>query len=275
MEGRTPSRSCLATERANEIRLRWGGEVKQLDTQEQQQDRESVQSKDAFRDIKTLSLVDSASRRVASMILDGTLRPGDRLPPERELAARLGISRGALREALRSLEYVGLLQARVGSGRYVTHQRSTDPAGGISAWMQLQPIGEVIAIRRILEPAALATVPALCVDELAAEARRCYGQMAAAYSRGAYDTATRHHSAFHLVLSRYAPSELHRVLLASMIQVSSAAQLEIFRTGKAGIHSLQRHLPIVEALERGDVAEAAGEVALHLAPAFTYSEVVT
>jgi DNA-binding FadR family transcriptional regulator len=206
------------------------------------------------------------------MILDGTLRAGDRLPPERELAARLGISRGALREALRSLEYVGLLQARVGSGRYVTHQRSSDPASGISAWMQLQPIGEVIAIRRILEPAALAAVPALRVDELATEVRSCYSQMAAAYNRAAYDTATLHHSSFHLALSRYAPSELHRVLLAGMIEVSSAAQLEIFRTGKAGVHSLQRHLPIVEALERGDVAEAARAVADHLAPAFTYSD---
>ena len=63
-----------------------------------------------------------------------------------------------------------------------------------------------------------------------------------------------------------------RILLASMIEVSAAAPLEIFRTGKAGLHSLQRHLPIVEALERGDVAKAAREVADHLAPAFTYTE---
>jgi GntR family transcriptional repressor for pyruvate dehydrogenase complex len=209
------------------------------------------------------------------MILDGTLRAGDRLPPERELATRLGLSRGALREALRSLEYVGLLKARAGSGRYVTHQRPNDPGTGISIWMQLQPIGEVIATRRILEPAALAAVPALRIDELAADVRAHYMQMARAYDRGAYDAATRHHSDFHLALSRYGPSGLHRMLLASMIEVSAAAQLEIFRTGKAGLHSLQRHLPIVEALERGDVAQAAREVADHLAPAFTYSETIS
>lgn len=225
--------------------------------------------------MKTLSLVESASRRVASMIIDGTLRAGDRLPPERELATRLGLSRGALREALRSLEYVGLLQARAGSGRYVTHQRPNDAALGISIWMQLQPVGEVIATRRILEPAALAAVPALRSQELAADVRARYEQMESAYERGAYDAATRHHSAFHLALSRYAPSGLHRMLLASMIEVSAAAQLEIFRTPKAGLHSLHRHLPIVEALERGDVAQAAVEVADHLAPAFTYSEEIS
>lgn len=247
--------------------------MRSLDTKQDGQNSRLPRGKEApERNVKTLSLADSASRRLAAMILDGTLRAGDRLPPERELATRLGLSRGALREALRSLEYVGLLQARVGSGRYVTHHRPDDPASGISIWIQLQPVGEVIATRRILEPAALAAVPALRVDELAMEVRACYDQMARAYDRGAYDAATRDHSRFHLAIAQYAPSRLHRVLLASMIEVSAAAQLEIFRTGKAGLHSLRRHLPIVEALERGDVAEAAREVADHLAPAFTYSE---
>lgn len=206
------------------------------------------------------------------MILDGTLKTGDRLPPERELATQLGLSRGILREALRSLEYVGLLQARVGSGRYVTQNRPDDPSTGFSVWMQLQPVGEVISVRRILEPAALAEVPALHVAQLAADVRAHYQQMTKAYKRGAHEAATRHHSEFHLTLTRHASSRLHRVLLASMIEVAEGSQLQIFRTGKAGLHSLQRHLPIVEALERGDVAEAARAVAEHLAPAFTYSD---
>jgi len=248
--------------------------VETLDAQEQRRNSRAARAEEAAEsDVKTLSLVDSASRRVAAMILDGTLRAGDRLPPERELAARLGISRGALREALRSLEYVGLLQARVGSGRYVTHRRPNDPASGIASWIALQPVGDVIALRRILEPAALAAVPALDLAGLAADVRASYEQMAAAYHRGAYDPATKHHTTFHLVLVRYAPTGLHRTLLAGMIEVSSATQLEIFRTGKAGLHSLHRHVPIVEALERGDVAEASRSVADHLAPAFTYSDV--
>jgi GntR family transcriptional regulator, transcriptional repressor for pyruvate dehydrogenase complex len=242
-------------------------------------DQEGQQKPEPARDngapdpqVKTLSLVDSASRRVASMILDGTLKTGDRLPPERELATQLGLSRGVLREALRSLEFVGLLQARVGSGRYVTENRPDDLASGISVWMQLQSVGEVISVRRILEPAALSAVPALDVAQLSVDVRAHYKQMASAYKRGAHEAATRHHSEFHLALTRYAPSRLHRVLLASMIEVAAGSQLEIFRT--AGLQSLQRHLPIVEALERGDVDEAARAVAEHLAPAFTYSEVL-
>ena len=218
--------------------------------------------------VKTLSLVDSASRRVASMILDGTLKTGDRIPPERELATQLGLSRGVLREALRSLEYVGLLQARVGSGRYVTENHPDDLASGISIWMQLQSVGEVISVRRILEPAALSAVPADDVAELSVDVRAQYKQMTTAYERGALEAATRHHSDFHLTLTRYAPSRLHRILLASMIEAAEGAQLQIFRT--AGLHSLHVHLPIVEALERSDVREAARAVAEHLSPAFTY-----
>jgi GntR family transcriptional regulator, transcriptional repressor for pyruvate dehydrogenase complex len=248
--------------------------VSRLDDQGRRQTPQPPRDNGAVEpQVKTLSLVDSASRRVASMILDGTLKTGDRLPPERELATQLGLSRGVLREALRSLEYVGLLQAKVGSGRYVTQNRPDDPASGISVWMQLQPIGEVISVRRILEPAALASVPALHVAQLAVDVRAKYRQMASAYKRGAHEAATRHHSEFHLTLTRYAASRLHRVLLASMIEVAAVTQLEIFRTGRAGLHSLQHHLPIVEALERGDVGEAARAVAEHLAPAFTYSDV--
>jgi GntR family transcriptional repressor for pyruvate dehydrogenase complex len=248
--------------------------VSRLGDQERRQTRQPPRDNGAVEaQVKTLSLVDSASRRVASMISDGTLKTGDRLPPERELATQLGLSRGVLREALRSLEYVGLLQARVGSGRYVTQNRPDDPASGISVWMQLQAVGEVISVRRILEPAALSEVPALHVPQLAADVRTHYKQMTSAYKRGAHEAATRHHSEFHLALTRYAASRLHRVLLASMIEAAEGAQLQIFRTGKAGLHSLQRHLPIVEALERGDVGEAARAVAEHLAPAFTYSDV--
>jgi GntR family transcriptional regulator, transcriptional repressor for pyruvate dehydrogenase complex len=246
--------------------------VSRLVDQERQQRSQPRNNGAVEPHVKTLSLVDSASRRVASMILDGTLKTGDRLPPERELATQLGLSRGVLREALRSLEYVGLLQARVGSGRYVTQNRPDDPASGISVWMQLQPVGEVIAVRRILEPAALEAVPALHVATLAVDVRAHYKQMVSAYKRGAHEAATRHHSEFHLALTRYAASQLHRILLASMIEVAEESQLEIFRTGRAGMHSLERHLPIVEALERGDVGEAARAVAEHLSPAFSYLE---
>jgi GntR family transcriptional regulator, transcriptional repressor for pyruvate dehydrogenase complex len=218
-----------------------------------------------------LSLTDSAARRVAEMISSGSFRPGDRLPSERELAATLGISRGALREALRTLESVGLLQARVGSGRYVTAVSAGDPAGGLSVWMQLQPVGDVVSVRRILEPAAIMAIPATRLDATAAEARAVLDRMSRAFDRGKLTLATHTHTEFHLALVQYAPSRLHRVLLASMIKAVESAQLEIFRNRAAGAQSLAKHVPMVEALEAGDVEGAGALVAEHLTPAFAYA----
>lgn len=62
---------------------------------------------------------------VQRLILDGGLRPGDRLPAEKELAAELGVSRGSLREGVRALVVLGILEARHGDGTYVT---DLDPA---------------------------------------------------------------------------------------------------------------------------------------------------
>src|SRR3954470_22738952 len=67
-----------------------------------------------------MALSDDAVGAIKSMILDGRLRAGDRLPIERELAAELGVSRGTLREAVRSLTMIGVLDTRQGDGTYVT-----------------------------------------------------------------------------------------------------------------------------------------------------------
>jgi GntR family transcriptional repressor for pyruvate dehydrogenase complex len=217
-----------------------------------------------------ISLVESAARQISEMIRSGQLVEGQRLPPERELAVTLNVSRGALREALRTLEAVGVLKARLGSGRFVSLSSSDGFSSGLSTWMHLQPVGDVIDVRRILEPAAIRAIPATRVTATVAECARELSKMKAAYNRGAHQTATRYHTQFHLSLIQYAPSRLHRLLLASMIKTAETAQLEIFRTREAGRHSIAQHEGIFTALEEGDVEETARRVVDHLTPAFIY-----
>lgn len=66
---------------------------------------------------------DLIARRILDVIAKDQLRPGDRLPPERELAATLGASRPSLREALRSLKAQGRVDVRHGSGVYVADRK--------------------------------------------------------------------------------------------------------------------------------------------------------
>lgn len=72
-----------------------------------------------FRKVTPETLPRAVVRQVEHLILHGVLRPGDRLPPERDLAERLGVSRPSLREAVAELSEAGLLVARAGAGVYV------------------------------------------------------------------------------------------------------------------------------------------------------------
>ncbi len=63
---------------------------------------------------------DAIAETLERRILEGSLKPGDRLPPERELAAELGVSRPSLREAIQKLASKGMLQSRQGGGTFVT-----------------------------------------------------------------------------------------------------------------------------------------------------------
>jgi GntR family transcriptional regulator, transcriptional repressor for pyruvate dehydrogenase complex len=220
--------------------------------------------------LEALSLTDSAAARIADQINSGVFRPGQRLPSERTLATELTVSRPALREALRALQSAGLVQARRGSGWYVLEHGSDAGAVALANWMQMQPTGDIVAVRRVLEPEAIRDVPATRVADLANETDAILKEMRRALRDGAHEEAAQLHSRFHRALVQYASTRLARTLLASMIDAAQNAQLEIFRTPRASVHSFERHRWIVEALEDGDMDEAARRVAEHLEPAFTY-----
>jgi GntR family transcriptional repressor for pyruvate dehydrogenase complex len=93
------------------------------------------------------------------MINSGELRPGDRLPPEQQLADQLGVSRGSLREAVRALSQINVLDVRRGDGTYVTSLAPSELLSGLSLALELlqsQGVDEVLEVRRMLFPAATA-----------------------------------------------------------------------------------------------------------------------
>jgi len=111
-----------------------------------------------------VAVTDEAIEKIKGMIVSGALRPGDRLPKESELAADLGLSRNSLREAVRALSLIRILDVRQGDGTYVT---SLDPQLLLEAlsfvvdFHRDDTVLEFLAVRRILEPAATAMAAAL------------------------------------------------------------------------------------------------------------------
>ena len=94
------------------------------------------------------------SEQINKMILNGILKPGDQLPPERELAEQFKVSRNSVRDALRTLEARGLLEIRQGGGTYVQTVRATDFYQNMLELMvqKKEMTGIVLQLRLIIEP---------------------------------------------------------------------------------------------------------------------------
>jgi GntR family transcriptional regulator, transcriptional repressor for pyruvate dehydrogenase complex len=224
----------------------------------------------AVEPAEALSLTDSAAAQIAAKINSGEWLPGERLPSERALATELSVSRPALREAVRALQAAGLVRVKPKSGWYVTEHGTDAGAMSLVRWMQVQPVGEIVAVRRILEPESVRAIPAIRVASLVAECQGIIDAMSEAADEGRHEEAVRLHSQFHRALVQYSPSRLAFTLQVSMIEAAESAQREIFRTPRASRHSTSRHTHILDALIEGDIEEVAQRVAQHLEPAFTF-----
>jgi GntR family transcriptional repressor for pyruvate dehydrogenase complex len=121
-----------------------------------------------------MSRTDDVVNGIKHMILNGELRPGERLPVEKELAETLGVSRGSLREGVRALSILGILNSRQGDGTYVTELDVSQLLAPMGFVVDLQGDGqarEVHAIRRLLESEAARLAATRITDEALAEAR--------------------------------------------------------------------------------------------------------
>ncbi len=113
------------------------------------------------------ALAEQIVRQLAGLVNRGELRPGDRLPAERVLADKLGVGRPTLREALRALKLLGILDIRHGGGVFVSEQKPDTLLGPLYSFLTLDrhDIGTVLEARRVIEGAMLAFAARVIDDE--------------------------------------------------------------------------------------------------------------
>ncbi len=119
-----------------------------------------------------MPVTDEAIEKIKAMIVSGELRPGARLPKEADLAERLGLSRNSLREAVKALSLIRVLDVRQGDGTYVTSLEPNlllDALGFVVDFHQDDTVLEFLEVRRVLEPAAAAMAARVMSDEDIAE----------------------------------------------------------------------------------------------------------
>jgi DNA-binding FadR family transcriptional regulator len=117
-----------------------------------------------MRAIQSQRVYEQIAEHLTQLIRERDMRPGDRLPPERELAAQLGVSRPSVREAMIALETAGLVEVRTGSGTYI--REISSPGAFVLPWATQNDAGpgvrEQFQARKLVEP----EVAALAVESI-------------------------------------------------------------------------------------------------------------
>jgi DNA-binding FadR family transcriptional regulator len=125
-------------------------------------------------------LTDEAIDKIKEMIVSGALGPGDRLPKEADLAERLGLSRNSLREAVKALSIIKVLDVRQGDGTYVTSLSPDlllESLSFIVDFHRDDTVLQFLEVRRILEPAATALASRRMTDEEVAKLQRVLDEL--------------------------------------------------------------------------------------------------
>ena len=206
------------------------------------------------------SLVEAATEAITAEILHGRLRAGDKLPTERELVAQLGVSRTVLREALSSLEALGVLETRGTRGRWVAAGGSSERSRTlVAAWLhQHAPeILEVDEIRSVLEAHAIASMSQWDALDAAREASAALREQTEALERGDAIAAADGDAAFHRTLGSYTQNTALRSLLEGLVDASRTSAYAVYSLPETAACSLAQHREIVEALAASDVERAA------------------
>lgn len=103
--------------------------------------------------IKISKTYDIVTKDIKDKIIDGTLKMGDRLPSEREMAEKFGVSRTSIREAIRALEVIGIIESRRGAGNYIVDNFNNSLLQPLSMMFMLQEYSalDILELRESLE----------------------------------------------------------------------------------------------------------------------------
>src|SRR4030081_960389 len=108
-----------------------------------------------LRVVRKARRYEQVAEQIQRLIIRGVLKPGDRLPPERELTRKFGVARSSIRDAIRTLEVMGILEPRQGHGTVVREVSADSLVVPLASVLirKREMIAELVDVRRMIEPA--------------------------------------------------------------------------------------------------------------------------
>jgi DNA-binding FadR family transcriptional regulator len=210
--------------------------------------------------------------KIEGDLLAGRLGPGDRLAPERDLSAQLGVGRSSVREAIRVLEVLGLVRTGTGSGPTSGASIVATPRGGLSALLRLQvaangfAIADVVSTRITLESAVVETLAHADAPDLTEVHAAMRGMAEPDLSLPEFLALDR---AFHVALAEASGNAVATAIMVGLRTAIDAyveaGAVRVADWEGTAARLIAEHRAIVEAVERGDAPGAQRLVRDHIA----------
>jgi GntR family transcriptional repressor for pyruvate dehydrogenase complex len=218
-----------------------------------------------YKAVQSSRLFEQIVKQIEESIQKGVLKAGDQLPAERELALQFGVSRTAVREAVKSLHEKGLVDPCPGRGTFITSETSDSIRVTFDRMIRSgsrEGTLHLVEAREILEPGIAALAATRVTEEGLSELREAVNIM---------DSAKRDPDAFieadldfHLALAEAAANPLILSLIDSIVGVLRAQRLRIFQVEGGPERGQYHHKRILEAIEHHDPAGAREAMRAHL-----------
>jgi GntR family transcriptional repressor for pyruvate dehydrogenase complex len=217
-----------------------------------------------------MSQTDVVIHEIKRLVVTGVLGPGSRLPVEKVLAAQLRVSRGSLREGVRALVHLGVLETRQGDGTYVTELDAGRLLSPLGFLVELQTPGNaalLLNVRRALE-AESASLAALSIDDAALEslAEALARADAALLPTGTDVEAFLDADAdFHIRIARSTGNPALAAFIENLIGRTERMRVVRAMSDRGAVHSTQaEHYAILAELRRRDPQRARIRMEAHL-----------
>jgi len=216
------------------------------------------------------ALAEQIVRQLAGLIKSGDLKPGDRLPAERTLASEFGVGRPTLREALRALQLLGILDIRHGGGVFVAEWQPDTLFGPLHLFVSLQShdLRTILAARKVIEGAVIAFVASKVGDAHIEKLESNLAALEALIAAGQNDDDSREEfnrlaQQFRDIIAEAADNPILVRAVMSLDLLSAAARSRM--TGRARLEQLlENHRKMVQALIAHDPLAAKKALEAHI-----------
>ncbi len=219
-----------------------------------------------FTPIKTQRIYRDIIEQFKKMIYNGDLKKGDRLPPERLLCQKLGVSRASMREALRSMEIMGIIESRPGEGTFIVNEITGAMVEPFSMAIALEKNqSDFIEVRKILESACAMIAAARHTEEDIENMKDQISIMEKNSDDGVRADADKQ---LHRIISRSTGNKLLIDIVNAIADGIDSyikdARNRMMRSEGSADELLKQHKKIVECIESGNGGAASKEMEQHI-----------